>query len=74
MSQPGNFSAIRPLSECLATVDTDVGRQRVREYLNARRFPHYEPATGAPSLLVRIDEDGTRTLGRFIGREFQAAK
>jgi hypothetical protein len=66
--------AIRPLSECLAAIDSDDGRQRVREYLKARPFPHYEPAPNSPSLLVRIDEDGTRTLGRFVGREFQAAK
>ena len=66
--------ATRPLSKCLASVDSDQGRQRVREYLHSRSFPHYEPAPEAPGLLVRIDEDGTRTLGRFAGREFQAAK
>lgn len=65
--------AVRPLSECLASVDSDAGRQRVREYLDARPFPHYEPAPNAPGLLIRIDEDGTRTRGRFVGREFQAA-
>jgi hypothetical protein len=25
-------------------------------------------------LLLRVDEDGTRTVGRFVGREFQAVK
>jgi hypothetical protein len=66
--------AVRPLSECLASVDSDQGRQRVTGYLNSRPFPHYEPAPDAPGLLVRIDEDGTRTLGRFVGREFRPAK
>ncbi|MCI0682738.1 MAG: ParD-like family protein [Gemmataceae bacterium] len=65
--------AVRPLSECLATVDTDAGRQRVRAYLHSRPYPHYEPAPDAPGLLIRIDQDGTRSLGRFVGREFQAA-
>jgi hypothetical protein len=66
--------AVRPLSECLASVDSDEGRLRVRDYLNSRPFPHYEPAPNSPGLLVRIEADGSRTLGRFVGREFQAAK
>src|SRR5271157_2268812 len=66
--------AIRPLSQCLASVDSDEGRQRVSAYLNSRPFPHYEPAPDSAGLLVRIDADGTRTRGRFVGREFQAAK
>jgi hypothetical protein len=63
--------AVRPLSACLAEVDSDVGRQRVASFLESRPFPHFEPAPGAPGLLVRIDEDGTRTSGRFVGREFR---
>jgi hypothetical protein len=62
-----------PLSERLASVDSASGRQRVALYLQSRPFPHYEPIPGSPGLLVRIDVDGTRTVGRFIGREFQAA-
>ncbi|HEX4072443.1 MAG TPA: hypothetical protein VHX68_14780 [Planctomycetaceae bacterium] len=65
--------AATPLSECLASVDSVQGRRRVAEYLDSRPFPHYEPAEGAAGLLVRVDEDGTRTLGRFVGREFKAA-
>lgn len=65
---------VRPLSECLASVDSSVGRRRVAEFLGSRPFPHYEPAGDASGLLVRVDEDGTRTVGRFVGREFQAAK
>lgn len=66
--------AVRPLSECLTSVDSDAGRRRLHEYLHAQPFPHYEPAPDAPDLLVRIDADGTRTLGRFVGRKFQAVK
>lgn len=64
----------RPLSECLETVDTPEGKGRVREYLETQPFPHYEPAREAPGLLVRIEADGKRTLGRFVNRKFQPVK
>jgi len=63
----------RPLSACLASVDSSEGRRRVAEYLESRPFPHYEPAPEAPGLLVRIDADGTRVLGRFVHRRFEPA-
>jgi hypothetical protein len=62
-----------PLSECLASVDSAAGRRRVAEYLESRPFPHYQPVAGSPGRFVRIDADGTRTEGRFVGREFRAA-
>jgi ParD-like antitoxin of type II bacterial toxin-antitoxin system len=61
-----------PLSECLASVDSAAGRRRVVEYLELGPFPHYQPVPGSPGLVVRVDVDGTRTPGRFIGREFRA--
>jgi hypothetical protein len=64
--------SVRALSECLASVDSAEGRQRVTAFLESRPFPHYEPAP--EGLLIRIDADGTRTLGRFVGREFRAAQ
>ena len=60
-----------PVSECLATVNTPAGRRRVAEYLATRPFPHFEAAPGKPGLLVRIEADGTRTVGRFVDREFR---
>ena len=63
----------RPLSEALESVDSDEGRQRVRNYLAEQPFPHFEAAPDKPGLLIKIDEDGTRTLGRFVNREFQPA-
>jgi ParD-like antitoxin of type II bacterial toxin-antitoxin system len=65
--------AERPLSECLESVDSDEGRQRVAAYLATQPFPHYEPAPGRPGLLLRTDADGTRTIGRFVNRQFQEA-
>ena len=58
----------RPLSQCLESVDSPEGQQRVADYLKSRPFPHYEAASGYPGLLMRIGEDGSRTLGRFVNR------
>lgn len=66
--------AARPLSELIAEVDTVKGRQRVRDYLDRQPFPHYRVAEGSPGLLCRTEEDGTETIGRFVGREFQSVE
>ncbi len=66
--------AARPLSACLETVDSAEGRSRVAACLREQPFPHYEPAPEAPGFLIRTEADGTRTLGRFVNREFKAVK
>jgi hypothetical protein len=62
------------LFDALVSVDTEEGRARVKAYLAGRPFPHFESFKGEnkgeKGLLVRIDEDGTRTVGRFVNREF----
>lgn len=63
--------AARPLSECLESVDSPEGRRRVAEHLANQPFPHYEPARDVPGMLVRVEADGTRTVGRFVNRQFQ---
>lgn len=60
----------RLLSDCLRDVDSSEGRRRVAEHLKSRPFPHYEP-TESPGVLVRIEENGRRTLGRFVNRRFE---
>jgi hypothetical protein len=67
-------AATRPLSACLESVDSPEGRRRVAKHLKAQPYPHYELASDAPGLLIRIEADGTRTLGRFVNRQFQKAK
>jgi hypothetical protein len=67
-------AAAIPLSRCLAMVDSTEGRRRVADYLDARPFPHYEPWSGEPGVVVRVDQDGTRTIGRFVDREFRAVE
>ncbi len=66
--------AVQPLSACLESVDTPEGRGRLAKHLKTLPFPHYEPAPGSRGLLLRIDENGRRTLGRFVNRQFQAVK
>lgn len=63
----------RPLSACLKSVDTTEGRKRLARYLDSRPYPHYEAAREA-GLLVRIDEQGRRTTGRFVNKQFHAVK
>lgn len=64
---------VKPLSACLKSVDSSAGRRRVVEHLKARPYPHYE-AAASPGLLVRIEANGKRTLGRFVHRQFQPVK
>jgi hypothetical protein len=68
--------AQRPISECLESADSTVGRGRVAEHLKTLPYPHYEPSE-TPGLLIRITADGKRSKGRFVNRQFeviQAAK
>ena len=65
--------AAKPLSDCLESVDSGRGRRRVIDHLKSRPFPHYEAAPKRPGMLVRIEENGTRTVGRFINRRFVPA-
>lgn len=61
-----------PLSQVLASVDSEEGRSRLQEHLAELPYPHYEPAE-QPGWIVRIDEDGSRSTGRFVNRKFVAA-
>ena len=61
----------RPLSECLHDVDSPQGRQRVADFLESRPFPHYQPHPDRPGLLVRVEKNGRRTVGRFVKRWFE---
>lgn len=61
---------MRSLAKAIENVDSDPGRKRVRDYLDQQPFPHFEPAAESPGFLVKIDEDGSRTIGRFVNRKF----
>lgn len=64
---------VAPLSELLKSVDSKTGRERVKAQQATRPYPHFEQAPGKPGLLVKIDEDGKRTVGRFVNRTFRPA-
>ena len=66
--------ATRPLSECLAAVDSEAGRERTAAYLAERPHPQFVAAPGRPGFVVRIDADGAKTIGRFVGRKFRPAR
>lgn len=61
----------RSVAESLETVDTGQGRARTSAHLATLPFPHYEAHPSRKGLLVRIEEDGTRTAGRFVNRVFR---
>jgi hypothetical protein len=66
--------AAAPLSACLDSVDSPAGRERVQATLAAGPYPHFEPAPDRAGFVVKIDADGTRTVGRFVARRFRAAR
>jgi len=67
-------AGVRPLSDALASVETPEGRKRVADVLARQPYPHYKQYVGRSGLLVRIDEDGTETVGRFVNRVFVATE
>jgi hypothetical protein len=67
-------AASQPLSKCLESVDSPAGRKRVAAYLESQPFPHYRPHPDKPGLLERIDEEGSRTVGRFVNRQFKPVR
>ena len=64
----------RRLSRLVAEVETTKGRKKLAAVLNKRPYPHYTPVPDHPGLVCRIEADGTESVGRFVGREFQAVK
>src|SRR5690349_12700416 len=62
----------KPLSAVLDSVQTSEGREQLAQVLSARPYPHFEAVPERPGVLVKIDKDGTRTLGRFVQRVFTA--
>ena len=59
-----------PLTARLADVDTEPGRARTAAYTATRPFPRFTPHE-RHGYLVRIEADGTRTVGRFVKRAWR---
>jgi hypothetical protein len=67
-------AAAKPFSRCLKEVGTAKGQKRLAQVLHQRPFPHYEAAPRRPGHVIRIEEDGTRTIGRFRNRRFVTSR
>lgn len=72
--QLSKSATVQPLSTCLKSVDSKEGRERTAAWLQQQPFPHYEAHPKEPGLLIRITEDGTRSVGRFVNREFRSIR
>ena len=59
-----------PLSELVDLVETPKGREMLKNHLDSEPYPHFEAHPSQSGLLVRIEENGVRTVGRFVNRAF----
>jgi ParD-like antitoxin of type II ParDE toxin-antitoxin system len=58
------------LLERLKNVNQSEGRARLEAYLKAREFPRFWAHPVEARVFIREDADGTKTVGKFKGREF----
>jgi hypothetical protein len=61
---------IQSLQQIFDSIDTPEGHAKFRAYLDSQPFPHFEAHPTVKDALIWIDEDGTRTAGRFVDRKF----
>jgi hypothetical protein len=59
-----------PLADLVDSVETPAGRERLKSYLDSEPYPHFEAHPSRAGVLVRIEENGERTVGRFVNRAF----
>jgi hypothetical protein len=60
----------KPLSELLNSMETPEGKARAKAYLKSLPFPHFEQYSTSPMLYIKIDEDGTRSVGSFVDSQW----
>jgi hypothetical protein len=63
-------TGVTPLSELVEMVDTPAGRKKLKDHLESEPYPHFEAHPTQAGLLIRTEENGQRTVGRFVNREF----
>lgn len=61
-----------PLADLVDQVDTPKGRKIFKDFLESEPYPHFEAHSTREGLLVRTEENGERTVGRFVNRVFVA--
>jgi hypothetical protein len=59
-----------PLSELVANLGAPQSTKRLNSYLETLPFPHYAAHPKKAGLLIRTQEDGQRSVGRFANRQF----
>lgn len=74
LKRRGEAVPLSQLLDCDSPAQQQAFAARFEKHLAEQRYPHFEPAPDAPGLLIKIDEDGTRTVGRFVNREFRAVE
>ena len=66
-------SSKRPsLSELVDSIEKPEGQARLKNYLEREPFPHFEAHPTRKGLLIRIESNGRRTVGKFKNRQFVA--
>jgi hypothetical protein len=61
---------LKSIYECLRVVGTPEGDAMLKAYLDSEPFPHFEGHPTVKGALIRIEEDGKRTAGKFVDRKF----
>jgi hypothetical protein len=62
------------VGELLEVVDTPKGREMFHAFLESEPYPHYRAHPDGKGLLIRTEENGVETTGRFVNREFVAER
>jgi hypothetical protein len=63
----------KSLTELVESVESPEGRARLKTYLEGQPYPHFEAHPTRKGLLIRIEADGRKTVGRFKNRQFVEA-
>lgn len=63
-----------PLGQLLSEINTPIGKERLNNHLKSLPYPHFEQHPTLIGFFNRIEENGTLTVGTFIGREFVLIK
>jgi hypothetical protein len=61
---------VTPLADLVDLVDTPTGREMLKTYLDSEPYPHFEAHPTQAGLLIRIEQNGERAVGRFVNRVF----
>jgi ParD-like antitoxin of type II bacterial toxin-antitoxin system len=62
------------IGDLLEVVDTPKGREMFQAFLDSEPYPHYRAHPNGKGLLIRTEENGKATVGRFVNRQFIAER